>query len=904
MATRLLEIIKVNSPLLLIINKYWLLAVLLVFCTSAKSEILKRDIYPDDMLILKFTMGQKILLAENIIAYPNLLTGEGDAVQSSVVLSFQEFITAIEFPIVVDAIQGTANGWFIAQQRGFELDLTQAKAIIAGQTQVLEQQYIHWYEDEIYIDIALLSKWFGLSFSYDPLRQTLVMSANEILPFQQKWARENQRNKINQWLANKAANTNMYQNLPLFTTPFDFVSKPEFTLSTNGGFKYDQDRSEGFYQYSGFVNHDFIFQNARWFFKGDEKDNLKELRLSLGRESELNDLAGMGLSQYRIGDSYSYAVPLVSNSVLGTGISLNSFDLGFRTQDDAVTVRGEGTPGWDIELYRNNALFNAGKVADNGTYEFIDVPLTSGINEIKLIFYGPRGEKQQKLETYYMHPDLARAGDFSWRASLHQQQSLFGASALKQNAAYGNARLVLQSEYGFSDNLTLAASWVDIPAKGLAFGQQFISLGSRFTLGSSYFSQQYVQNLATNTHAMQLFASTDFNEFSLNGKYQQFSNGFSSENHKLQDQQLKSNLQLNSYKSFDSKRFNHLSVGVKAQFEEFYQAKTRNNLVLASALATDSFSISNELQYDNDIFTGASVFNLPYFYDWKMRGRAQYTIKPKAQIESLAFTGDFKLPYDFHLSAELNQVLAPQNSTRLGLRLVRQFEGYNFDLSAQYQTGGYYNLAFSFSVDFDGFGVQNNNQTTTGKVNARVFLDNNANQIFDKGDTPLPDVHFSVDGRATEVVTDKSGVILLNTNANRRSVVKISPGVYGDYYWDVSMPERAVLTRVGKPLTVNFAARLNGEVEGMVFKNNENGAPLSGVEIQLLDQDGKVIKTVKSGFDGFYLFEKVPFGQYQIRISEKQLIRLGYVVNQSQSIEVSKDNDIVSGVDFYLKKEV
>lgn len=893
-----------SSPLPSTINK--LLFFLLFFtltATASSSGITRLDEYPDDMLILKFTMGQKILLAENIIAYPNLLKGEGDTVNSSIVLSFQEFVTAIEFPINIDFEQGRADGWFIEQDRVFKLDLASSVVTVKGQKQNLEQQYFQWYEDEIFVDIALLSQWFGLSFTYDSGRQTLIMAANEVLPFQQKWARESQRNKINQWLENKTAEANMYKDLPLFKTPFDFISKPEFTLSTNVGYKYgSDDTNESFYQYNGYINHDFLYQNARWFVKGDEKDGLKELRLSFGRESELNDLAGIGLSQYSVGDSYSYSIPLVSNSVLGTGISLTSFDLGYRTQDDAVTIRGEGILGWDIELYRNNALFNAGKVKENGTYEFTDVPLTSGINEIKLIFYGPRGEKEEKLETYYMHPDLARAGDFSWRASIHRQnESLFDLNSQGKEPGSGKARIVLQSEYGYSDSLSLSAAVVDMPKTKSAQREQFVSVGGRFTIGNSYFSQQYVQNLTRNTKAAQIFASTDFDQLSVNGKYQLFLDGFSSESHKVQEQLVKSNLQLNLHQSFESKRFNHLSIGLKTQVEQFYQAKSQNQFALTSALATNSFSMTSELKYDDEVFVGSTVFNLPSLYDWKLRGKAEYGFKPDTEIESLSITGDYKLPHDFHLSAEINQLLAPQRSTRLGMRLVRQLEGYNLDFSAQYQTGGHHNLAFTLSFNFDGFSLQKSNEAATGKVNARVYLDNNSNDVFDQGDTPLPDVHFSVDGRAAEKTTGAAGGIVLNTNANRRSVIKVSPGVFGDHYWDVSMPERAVITRLGKPLTLDFAARLNGEVEGMVYRNDENGAPVSGIELELIDTKGNVVKTIKSGFDGFYLFEKVPFGKYQITVAEDQLSSQKFIVNGPFTIELSKENDIVSGLDFYLK---
>ena len=42
---------------------------------------------------------------------------------------------------------------------------------------------------------------------------------------------------------------------------------------------------------------------------------------------------------------------------------------------------------------------------------------------------------------------------------------------------------------------------------------------------------------------------------------------------------------------------------------------------------------------------------------------------------------------------------------------------------------------------------------------------------------------------------------------------------------------------------------------------------LSGVKLELLDPSGRVIATTSSEFDGFFLFQKVPYGRYHLRIN-------------------------------------
>ena len=212
-------------------------------------------------------------------------------------------------------------------------------------------------------------------------------------------------------------------------------------------------------------------------------------------------------------------------------------------------------------------------------------------------------------------------------------------------------------------------------------------------------------------------------------------------------------------------------------------------------------------------------FNLPQLWDMRFRGRLRYGLTGGFDAQSLSLTGEIPLPGHFHLTTELNQSWQKQQPSRLGLRLTREFEGYNLDFAAQYQQGGHYNLSLNLSFNLDGFSFRDPDQREAGRVHARVFLDNNGSGRFDEGDTPMPEVHFTVDGRAADEVTDAIGEVRLPVDVNRRVVVKVSPGVFGDHYWDVDDPKRAVITRQGKALVLEYAARLNGEIEGTVYKS-------------------------------------------------------------------------------------
>jgi hypothetical protein len=49
------------------------------------------------------------------------------------------------------------------------------------------------------------------------------------------------------------------------------------------------------------------------------------------------------------------------------------------------------------------------------------------------------------------------------------------------------------------------------------------------------------------------------------------------------------------------------------------------------------------------------------------------------------------------------------------------------------------------------------------------------------------------------------------------------------------------------------------------MKSGELG--FEGVDLELVDGVGKVAATARTDFDGFFLFERVPYGSYTIRVS-------------------------------------
>ena len=77
---------------------------------------------------------------------------------------------------------------------------------------------------------------------------------------------------------------------------------------------------------------------------------------------------------------------------------------------------------------------------------------------------------------------------------------------------------------------------------------------------------------------------------------------------------------------------------------------------------------------------------------------------------------------------------------------------------------------------------------------------------------------------------------------------------------------------------------------------------VSNVQLQLVNAKQKVIQTIKSEFDGFYLFQIVPPGKYWIRISPEQIKRLGLKNPELQEVNIKGEEMILSGMDLFLEQ--
>ena len=74
------------------------------------------------------------------------------------------------------------------------------------------------------------------------------------------------------------------------------------------------------------------------------------------------------------------------------------------------------------------------------------------------------------------------------------------------------------------------------------------------------------------------------------------------------------------------------------------------------------------------------------------------------------------------------------------------------------------------------------------------------------------------------------------------------------------------------------------------------------VTVELVNNAGRVIKSIQSAYDGFYVISNIPLGKYSVRVSPQQLEELGLKADPTTEFELTSDQQFESGLDLTLRK--
>jgi hypothetical protein len=868
------------------------------------------QIDPSGLLLFSVTIDG-LTLTEGLGAY-----GE----PNDPLIPISELSRLLEADVEVLPVERRIQGRLGEARRSLLVDLPSGTARVGPQEVRLTDADYAVTPTEIYLRASAIQKLFPLKVKVLPEELTIQLAATERFPVQQRLARQGRRPEGSTTPGGDEPALKIVQPYALFTPPsFDVV----LDSALHSG-EHDRD-----FRYDVRFGGDLAFANLQGFLASDEQGRATSARVLLQRRSIEGRLLGpLHVREIDLGDTFSPGLALGPRSVSGRGVSLSTVPFDRTSVFNHIDLRGELPPGYDVELYVNDILRGSTSQAVNGRYEFLDVPLTPGVNVIRIVTYGPRGERDESVQVVNVGAGLLEKGESAFVfGAVDQDKPVFRLRNLPLSvvvsgggpiAADGGVRVVAGLNYGLTERLTLALGAAHISRLGRADDDEVTVGGRTSILG---FATQ--ADLGVDAHggeALSLGVAGQVAGVSGVLRHAEYRGGFLDENNtgasSLRNLERRTELTMDTNLDL---RGRILPLSLRGIHDGY--ADGSSDLLLG---AQGSSSVGPLLVSAGAVYSRQSLRPLPATnmlsgyvaastyrgFKWQIRTTFDYEVLPEFKPKFLTVTVDRRLSETWSLrlaAAEtLNQLKAWNveassiYQTRIGdLALTGQYDNAHSDwrIAAQWSFGlGYNPERRRYELTRSGPG-------SGGSAIVDAFVDENGDGKRQAGEPGVPKVVVQ-GGLPRDHVTGPDGrtfVTGLGAGASARLDVSLERVENAQMQ---TPPSRIDLRpRPGAVARVEYPMRPTGDVAIKVELLRDDGkrVGLASVRLQLVPAGGGTTQEETTEFDGSAIFQALPPATYRLQLEPAQAARLRMHLVQTPSIVIKGDGSFLPDVTVQVK---
>ncbi|OQX94545.1 MAG: hypothetical protein B6I23_00800 [Rickettsiaceae bacterium 4572_127] len=839
---------------------------------------------------------------------------------------FSEIATGFEFPIVVDAFEGTASGWFMDEGREVEIDLKRGHAVSNSQSISLTKENTLWGEDDIYIRSDLLEKFFPLTVSVDDSALILNMESLEAMPFEQKIIREKKQKMIDKNKTEKLLYTEPFIETSAWVT-FPFL---DFGLTIKHEKDSEQTAQNASYSLSG--NGILFGLDSSFNYFGTTQSEEQYLRFQLSRFTPVGGIAG--IKYLEMGDASSYNMKLISGASSGRGISFSSFNEKGNSVDREFQLTGMLTDGWEVELYQNNILkdFSAGK---DGAYDFEEIDLALGSNKLKLVFYGSQGEIREEETNIFLSPTSVEEGDFDFR--FFAQEINMPTIELDESKSAGY-KIGGYLEYGLTPKTALTFGGISyIPPEieeaedddeeeeeettdeeetgreGHDQIRGMIGLKTGFSIFRLGLNSAYTEY--SESPAVEGILDTDLGIYNLTFEHGIF-NGMRTEKSYIDGAFLTSKSKVNL-----RGRIKIPYIGIFPFLSRYTVANNLENEKYEEIKNTLSFgwwrfylSTENIVKIKFDGYKEDTLNSTLNFRMGKasLRGTSRYDMIEK-YIQSTSLGLDFKILGGTFCQANWGRAMTKDSNEVQDNYSLSASQSFDFgSLMASTSTAS--DGSFSFKLTYNAsllndtqhgrFKLARAGLSQKGVVHATTYLDENYDGEFTEEDTIIKGIRYKAIGviqeRDEEMKHKKT--CLKGAKPYELTSFKIDKNTIEDMENHPADEQKVVLARRGVLTEINLGLVKQGEIDGeLKVRNDEGFDALSGIKVIVFDGEKKVAETI-SDQDGYYLFSNLNPKNYTIKLDEQQVISLELIHPETIIFELRKEDLYKTIKTIYVEK--
>jgi hypothetical protein len=830
-------------------------------------------VFTDDDQLLFAVISGDLQLSDGFEAYSS---------RAGVFLPIGALARLIDVNLDVDPSRQRANGWVITPTRTLQVDLVARRIVVAGvETRLSEADGIV-KDGDIYLRTSVIEKLLPLKITADVPGLNLILAPTEKLPFQERYERERRA---------KGLGSEAGEAQPLFVAnPYQLFSPPFVDANINLGAGNHDPRSTGSYDVR--VAGDFVGWGMQLFAGSDQELNLASARALLTRKDPEGRTAGpFGATRSAIGDTFTPNLAIGARSTAGRGLAITSFPLEQANVFDRIDLRGELPLGYQVELYVNEVLRGSQSQPVQGRYEFLQVNLAYGLNVIRVVFYGPRGERREEVRRINVGGGQLKRGQTAYSfGAVQEGRSIFGLGDenFAGSPAQDEWRVTGQIAHGLSESMTAVASYARYtPLTGT---RQMGSLGLVSSLGAGALAVDAAADDQGGAALAGGYAGRIRNT-SIVARHAEYRGGFVDEAQSGSGSSVP--LERSSTLSIDT-LIGLFGANVPASFrvarDEFEGGAWIGSVDARFSRPFGRYLASTALRYQLagggpgpgvDILTGSVDVSGLVGGKWQVRAGANYLITPKFELG------------DANISADRN--FGDRNALHLGVNHNFQSDDTRFDVGETWRlkqadvslVAGYavkqqdfrvgLQLALGFGYDpwRNRYAVLGPGAASGGAMAIDAFIDENGDGVRQPGEKPLPGL--AVQGGRYAETTDKNGhAIITGLGDSAYAQASVDLSSLEDPYLLPPAAAVKIVPRPGRMVRVPYPVAESGEVElRVLFQSAGNiGRGISALHIELVDATGKVAAIGSSEFDGTIILEGVRPGTYQVRIEPAQAERL------------------------------
>lgn len=817
-------------------------------------------------------------------------TFPGYPAKDGVLVPLGELCRLLDLAIEVDPNRGLAQGFFIEETRRFSLDVAAGTVAVAGRRMDLDHSRVELHADDIYVDTRLLAEWLPLDFDIALRSSFLTVSPRETLPIQERWKRERLVGRLRPWEGPKV--------FPRSPDPYRILEVPmvdetlRLTARTShpGG-------SATRAQSTTFAAGDFLGLSSSLYAILDSQDGLSEFRMAMGRRDPHAGLLGpLRATEFALGEVLDPGLNLLTLPMAGTGALLTSYPLQRENAFDRHSFQGNLLPGWQVELYRNQALLGFQASRPDGRYEFMNVPLYYGWNDFRMVFYGPQGQRREEVARFDVSANQTPEGEFQYR--------MVGA-----DPRHAGKREQIEARYGLSRQVTAGFFLSDLDLDGHRHAYRGIDLQGFWKPLSATLSAADDQ---LGGRVAELGLRSRVGPISLTARRAELRDGFTSEVFRPVYGLVQSRSSLETSTLLPSLSRSLVTLDLGASRDQLVAGRSIDRLYNRISTSVRGFFFSNELTLTKSRGTASfprtatgDFLASKFFPTFSLRAQANYQLSGGSRrLNALSAFAETPVFIPFNLRAGVTHSVV-SDDTLVQLGAYKTQGAYALSVEVGYSTRSRVSLDLTFRVGlareprFGRIHAQAQGIASHGAASARTFLDTNGNGVMDSGEKPLHGVGFLSNGASRPATTDAQGVAFLpNLSGDLDANLSASSATIEDPFMRPQGPGLRITPRQGHVARIEVPMVMFGEATGTAYLRREEAtAELPGLLLDLVDAQGRRIKSARTAFDGFFILSDLPPGTYQLRAPDAEIQRLGLSKQPPVTIVVTSEGTVVDGLD-------